>query len=201
MTPQPGDPEAGQIRGLGRALHGRPAVVVNVHDQRFGIGRQVTARLDGDLGQLFQAGFLALGTFGERVDVARDGRDLAEKVKFALVEFLGRAGEAGDDGFDETLQGVVEVVVFGVAFLVRELVGLHVPDELVGGQLRLLGQHLDELDDVAHVVVANGLDQLRHVKEDRVRRIRVEASDGQNQCPDLGVEPQTFGIPGRCSTN
>jgi len=43
------------------------------------------------------------------------------------------------------------LTVLLVALLVHEDVGLHVPDELVGEQLRLLGRPQDVLPHVAHL--------------------------------------------------
>ena len=55
-----------------------------------------------------------------------------------------------------------------------EHVGLYVPDELVRHQVRLLADLLDELLDVAEVVVARGLHQLRDVEQHGVGRVRRE---------------------------
>ena len=171
----PQNPETSQIRSFGRTLHRRPAVVINVYDERFGIGGQVATRLDGDLGQLFQTGFLAFSSFRKWSKFTRNSRDL---IEFALLKLYGRPGERCDDGFDQTLQRVVEVVVFGVTFFVREFVGLHVPDELVGGQLPFLGKDFDEFYHASHIVVANSLHKLGDVKKDSIWWIRVEASNG-----------------------
>ena len=141
--------EAGEERSLGGRLHGRAGIVVNVHDERLGVGRQVAARLDDNLGQLLEAGLLPLGAFGEWPDLSRDGRDAPEKVEFPLVELLGRPGQGADDRLDETLDRVVNVLVLVVPLFVGKLVGLHVPNELMGRQLGLGRQQFDVLGDVA----------------------------------------------------
>lgn len=43
------------------------------------------------------------------------------------------------------------LTVFVVTLLVQEDVGLHVPDELVGEELRLLGRPQDVLPHIAHL--------------------------------------------------
>jgi hypothetical protein len=147
----PGDLEPGQVGCLGGALHGHAAVVVDVENHGFGVARQVAARLDLDLSEGGETGLSAFGALRIGTDLARDVGYLTEEVELALVELLGGAGELGEDAVAEAVEDVVQDDVLVLHVLVQVHVRLHVPDQLVGHNLGLFRDVLDELGDVAHL--------------------------------------------------
>ena len=69
-------------------------------------------------------------------------------------------------------------MAYNLGIVVLVGVRLHVPDDLVGKELRELGRLQNVTLNIAQGVISKSLDDLRHVKEGHVDRVALQRSHG-----------------------